>query len=140
MISLPRGSSSRRPGRGARGGRTWAGRCRRSGSGPGGAGRGGGSGGRGGSGGGGGGRGAGRVLGAVVAAEQVVDHLLVDLAAEARRRQLEQPVELGLVGVGDVDLERDAAQERLVDQVARLQVGAEQDQLVEGDLDLLARG
>src|SRR5207253_509231 len=38
----------------------------------------------------------------------------------------------------EADLERDAAEERFVDQVLRLEVRREEDELVERDLDLLA--
>ncbi len=44
------------------------------------------------------------------------------------------------VGIEHFDLVGNAAQERVVDQVVRLQVGREDEELIEGHLDLLAVG
>src|SRR6185295_18706159 len=49
-------------------------------------------------------------------------------------------MEFLFAGVANLDLERDAPQERLVHEVARLQVGRKNHQLVERYLQLLAGG
>ena len=57
-----------------------------------------------------------------------------------RAECLEQPVELLLGRIVDLDLVRNAPQERLVRQVGGIQVRGEDDQLLERHLDLLAGG
>lgn len=51
------------------------------------------------------------------------------------RHDVEQSAKIGFAGVGDFDLVRDTTQERIIDEVFGLQVGAEDDQLIEGDLE-----
>ena len=76
----------------------------------------------------------------VVRGDQIVDRLAAIGHAQLRAHHLEQPAELVLARVDDLDLVGNAPQERLVDQFARLEVRREDHQLVEGHLDLLAVG
>ena len=72
--------------------------------------------------------------------QQVVDHVAAIFAAERLGIKLEQLAELVFAGVADLDLVGNPPQERLVHQVARLQVRGENHQLVERHLQLLAGG
>ena len=76
----------------------------------------------------------------VMAVQQVFDSLTVIRAANALSVKLKQPMEFRFVGVRHVDLVRYAPQERLVHQVPRVEVGGEDNQLLERHLDLLAGG
>ena len=70
--------------------------------------------------------------------DHVIDHLLSIGHAKALSHQREEPAELVLAGVDDLDLVGNAAQERLVDQLARFEVGRKHHQLIERHLDLFA--
>ena len=60
--------------------------------------------------------------------------------AQAGAHQLEQLAEFLFGRIEDFDLVGDAAQKGVVDQFLRLQVRGKDDQLIEGDLNLLAAG
>ena len=77
---------------------------------------------------------------AKMAFQQVFDHFAAILAAERLGIELEQLAELLLARIADLDLVGNPPQEGLVDQVARFQVRGKDHQLVEGHLQLLARG
>ena len=76
--------------------------------------------------------------GAVVLAEDVVGGRLATGQAQLVRLADEDLLELLGGGIGDVDLVADAAEEGLVHQLRRVEVGGEEDQHPEGHLDLLA--
>ena len=72
--------------------------------------------------------------------DQIVDSFHVEDQAALGSHDLEQLAEVFARGVGHHDLVRDPTQERPVDQVLRLQVGREDNQLVERHLDLFTAG
>ena len=72
--------------------------------------------------------------------DEVVDGFLVEFDPQLRAHDAEQLAKLRFGRVRDFDLVRYAPEERFVDQVPRFEIGGEDDQLVEGHLDLLAVG
>ena len=76
----------------------------------------------------------------VVVFHEVLERRLVELEAEMVAHEHEQFSELPFRRIGDFDLVRYAAQEGVVDQISRFQVGGEDDELIEGDLQFAAVG
>src|SRR5262249_34371147 len=77
---------------------------------------------------------------AVVFGQQVLHGAGVELAADQRRAQREQVAELVFERIIHVNLVRNAAQEGFIHQFMRLDVGREDDELVERHLDFFAGG
>src|SRR5262249_55675980 len=76
----------------------------------------------------------------IVLVDQVIHRGGIERAADPGGGKLEEPSEFVFVGVGHENFVRDTPQKRLVTQLLRrVQVGRENDELVERYLDFLAR-
>ena len=71
----------------------------------------------------------------VMLGDEVIDGFLAMGDFQGAAHDFEEFPERFFRGIGDFDFVRDTSEERIVDEISRFQVGAENHQLIEGDLD-----